>query len=273
MTSVGISESDLVLVAGATGGVGQLAVAKLLEMGSKVRVLTRNAAKAEKMFGEKVSVAVGDIRDCATLGAATENVTHIICASGTTVFPSARWEFDENPSPFEWVKLFLDPQYSKAKAKNNPEQADAKGVANLVAAAPKDLKRFVFISSIGVLRKDAFPYSLLNRFGGLDAKLKAEETIINSGLPYTIIRPGRLIDGPYTSYDLNSLIKATTEGKLDVIIGTGDKLAGDTSRIDVAGACVESIKNTATVGKIFEIINKGTRPAAIDWNKLFSSLI
>ncbi|BAT51955.1 NAD-dependent epimerase/dehydratase [Nostoc sp. NIES-3756] len=263
---------DLVLVVGATGGVGQLVVGKLLEKDVKVRTLTRNADKAKKMFDNKVEVFVGDIREPNTLPAAVDNVSHIICCTGTTAFPSARWEFDPQPNFFEWGQIFLDSNYREAKAKNTPAKVDAEGVANLVAAAPRNLKRFVFVSSVGILRKDQPPFSILNTFGVLDAKQKGEQTIINSGLPYTIIRPGRLIDGPYTSYDLNTLLKATTGGKLNVVIGKGDTLAGDASRIDVAAACVESIFYSASERQVFELINKGTRPPTIDWEKLFSQL-
>ncbi|PLZ85803.1 NmrA family NAD(P)-binding protein [Fischerella thermalis] len=42
MTSEEVFTEERVLVAGATGGVGQLVVGKLLEKGFKVRVLTRS---------------------------------------------------------------------------------------------------------------------------------------------------------------------------------------------------------------------------------------
>jgi uncharacterized protein YbjT (DUF2867 family) len=245
----------LILVAGATGGVGQLAVAKALEKGFTVRVLTRQADKAKQMFGDRVEIAVGDIRQPNTLPAAVQNVTHIICCTGTTAFPSAKWDFQNFFS-----------------AQNSPQQVDAVGVKNLVAAAPQDLQRFVFVSSCGVLRKKQFPFSILNAFGVLDAKQEGEQAIATSGLPYTIIRPGRLIDGPYTSYDLNTLLKATTDGKLAVVVGTGDTLVGDTSRIDVATACVECISDPATVNKTFEIVNSGARPKITDWEVLFAQL-
>ena len=180
-----LSNSDLILVTGATGGVGQLVIAKLLETNIPVRALTRSANKARKMFGDKVEIAEGDIREPDTLAAPTKNVTHIICCTGTTAFPSKRWDF---------ANFF--------QAQNTPQAVDAEGVKNLVAAAPKELKRFVFVSSCGVLRKDSFPFKILNAFGILDAKLQGEEAIKASELPYTIIRPARLIDGPYTSYDL-----------------------------------------------------------------------
>ncbi|WP_017651828.1 SDR family oxidoreductase [Fortiea contorta] len=263
---------DLVLVAGATGGVGQLVVGKLLEKGFPVRILTRNVAKATNMFNDKVEVAVGDIRNANTLPAAMANVAYIICCTGTTAFPSQRWEFDPQPSWIEWIQLFADSKYSNSRAKNSPAKVDAQGVSNLVAAAPQSLKRFVFISSCGILRQDKFPWSVLNAYGVLDAKQQGEQAIISSGLPYTIIRPGRLIDGPYTSYDLNTLLKATTGGKFGVVLGTGDTLQGDTSRIDVATAAVESLSHPASAEQIFEIINQGIRPSVIDWNSLFSEL-
>ncbi|MDF5710198.1 MAG: SDR family oxidoreductase [Nostoc sp. S4] len=272
MTSLQTSAEDLVLVAGGTGGVGQLVVGKLLEKGFRVRVLTRNATKAQQMFNQQVEIVVGDTRQPATLPTATSNVTQIICCTGTTAFPSARWEFEQSPNLIEWGLIFLNPQSSQTKAKNSPAKIDAQGISNLVAAAPQNLQRFVFVSSCGILRKDRFPFSVLNAFGVLDAKHKGEQSIINSGLPYTIIRPGRLIDGPYTSYDLNTLLRAKTGGKYGVVLGTGDTLSGDASRIDVANACVECLFYSSSSKKIFEIINKGQRPPAIDWESLFSGL-
>lgn len=58
---------------------------------------------------------------------------------------------------------------------------------------------------------------------------------MQSGLPYTILRPGRLTDGPYTSYDLNTLLKATAGTRQDIQVATRDELNGETSRIALAG--------------------------------------
>jgi uncharacterized protein YbjT (DUF2867 family) len=250
-----ISDLDKILVAGATGGVGQLVVAKLLAKNLSVRALTRSKAKAESMFDGRVELVEGDILKPDTLTQATDGISYIICCTGTTAFPSLRWDF---------ANLF--------QPANNPEAVDGTGVKNLVMAAPKDLKRFVFISSCGVLRKDQFPFNLLNAFGVLDAKLTGEKAITAANLPYTIIRPGRLIDGPYTSYDLNTLLRAKTDGKKAVVIAKGDNLNGDASRIDVANACVESLFYDTTVNQDFSIINSGDRPNDINWEELFRQL-
>ena len=250
-----LSNSDKVLVAGATGGVGQLVVAKLLDKDVNVRGLSRNKAKAEPMFDNRVEIVEGDIRYPNTLANATKDINYIICCTGTTAFPSLRWDF---------ANLF--------QPSNSPEAVDSEGVKNLVAAAPQDLKRFVFISSAGVLRKDELPYNILNAFGVLDAKITGEKAIVASSLPYTIIRPARLIDGPYTSYDLNTLLRAKTDGKQAVKIEPGDRLNGETSRIDVANACVEALLYDTTINKDFSLINDGERPERTDWQQLFSQL-
>ncbi|MEM6451713.1 MAG: SDR family oxidoreductase [Cyanobacteria bacterium P01_D01_bin.105] len=267
-----------VLVAGATGGVGQLVVANLLNQGYRVRSLTRSAEKAKAMFAGKTEVAVGNLCDPETLIAATAGITHLICATGTTALPSNRWDFatDFGSNPFEqaatWARIYLDADFRQANARNTPEAVDAIGVSNLIHAVPESLKRFVFVSSCGVTRQDQFPYTLLNAFGVLDAKRKGENALLRSGLPYTIIRPGQLTDGPYTSYDFNSLVKASTAGKLGVVIKTGDVLNGQTSRIDVAAACVACLNLEAAKNKAFEMVSKGDRPATIPWETLFAEV-
>ena len=104
-----------------------------------------------------------------------EGLDAVVCCTGTTAFPSARWEGD-----------------------NGPRQTDEVGVRNLVAAvqsASPSLRRFVLVSSIGVTRTGQFPFLILNAFGVLNAKAAGEKSLRDSGMPYTILRPGRLTDG------------------------------------------------------------------------------
>ena len=108
----------------------------------------------------------------------------------------------------------------------------------------------MLVSSAGVLRSDKLPYSILNLFSVLTCKRAAEDFLRSSGLPLTILRPGRLIDGPYTSYDLNTLLKATTdEARKGVKVAPGDCLDGQTSRLAVAEAVVQSLGLACCEGK------------------------
>ena len=174
------TSENLILVVGSTGGVGQLVVSKLLEKGLPVRILTRNAEKAAKMFNNKVEIAIGDICKPSTLTAAMANITAIICCTGTTAFPSARWEFNQTPNMIELVITAFNPQFLEDKAKNTPTKVDTQGVINLISAAPKNLNRFVFVSSCGILRKHQFPFNILNLF------LKQSFLVINHVTSYIL---------------------------------------------------------------------------------------
>ena len=69
----------------------------------------------------------------------------------------------------------------------------------------------------------------------LKYKRQSEELLMQSGLAYTILRPGRLTDGPYTSFDLNTLLQATAGTRQDIQVAAQDELNGETSRIALAG--------------------------------------
>jgi hypothetical protein len=57
----------------------------------------------------------------------------------------------------------------------------------------------------------------------LKFKHESELALMTSGLPYTIFRPSRLTDGPYTSYDLNTLLQVGLRG---ISKGEGGTLGG-----------------------------------------------
>lgn len=248
--------SMFVMVVGGTGGVGQLVVAKLLDRGVKIRALIRDPKKAESLFGKqdtnKLEILTGDTRHPEELNSSIfEGVTHVICCTGTTAFPSNRWDGD-----------------------NTPEKTDWDGIRNLVAALPSSVKRFVLVSSVGVTKSDKLPWSIMNLFGVLKFKKMGEDFLRNSGIAFTIIRPGRLMDGPYTSYDLNTLLKATAGTRRAILIGQGDELVGEASRIDVAEACIQALYLECTVGHTYEInsvegIGPGSDPQK--WENLFKS--
>lgn len=251
------SSSKLVLVVGGTGGVGQLVVASLLNRNIKSRLLLRDPQKAATFFGEQdeetLQVVTGDTRNPGDLDPSFfEGVTHVICCTGTTAFPSKRWDGD-----------------------NTPERVDWEGVRNLISALPSSVKRVVLVSSIGVTKFNELPWSIMNLFGVLKYKKMGEDFLQNSGLPFTIIRAGRLTDGPYTSYDLNTLIKATAGQRRAVLVGQGDKLVGEVSRLVVAEACIQALDIEFTQGKIYEINSvEGEGPGSDQqkWRELFQSV-
>ncbi|XP_004510204.1 uncharacterized protein At5g02240 [Cicer arietinum] len=250
------TSSKLVLVVGASGGVGQLVVASLLQRNIKSRLILRDLEKAKALFGEqdeeRFQVFRGDTRKQGDLDPSIfEGVTHVICCTGTTAFPSRRWDDDNTPESVDWV-----------------------GVKNLVSALPSSVKRVVLVSSIGVTKCNELPWSIMNLFGVLKYKKMGEDFLQSSGFPFTIIRPGRLTDGPYTSYDLNTLLKATAGQRRAVLIGQGDKLVGEASRIVVAEACIQALDLEVTENQIYEVnsvVGEGPGNDAQKWHELFET--
>ncbi|GAQ88069.1 hypothetical protein KFL_003980040 [Klebsormidium nitens] len=243
-----------VLVVGATGGVGQIVVSYLLDRGHQVRAVLRNKEKAEQIFGhehdDQLEMFVADTRHPDTLRPEIfEGVGSVICCTGTTAFPSKRWDGGK------------------------PEETDYHGFKNLLEKTPKSIKKFVLVSSVGVESYNSFPYNILNLFGVLKWKKLGEEMLEKSGHPFTIIRAGRLMDGPYTSYDLNTLLKTASGTRRAVILSKGDKLRGEASRLSVAEACLQALQLESTNGHIYEINSaEGDGPGTDSerWAALFS---
>ncbi|EEH54455.1 uncharacterized protein MICPUCDRAFT_20482, partial [Micromonas pusilla CCMP1545] len=224
-----------VLVVGSTGGVGQLVVAKLLESGFRVKALARSEESARALFADAFAsdddafeVVTGvDLRDAAALerSGACVGVDAIVSCVGTTAFPSARW-----------------------RDGNGPEATDF--VSGAFYTLSPNARRIVLVSSIGVTRTDRMPFLVLNLFGVLKFKAMGEQAVVDSGIPYTILRPGRLTDGPYTSYDVNTVLRATSGTRRAVDLRLGDDLLPEeTSRIVVADAAVAALSSAACVGK------------------------
>ena len=162
-----------VLVAGATGQTGQHIVKRLQQSGYRVRALVRDPEQAKAQLGPDVEYVAGDVKDPATLTPAMTGVSAVISSIG------ARGK--DGP--------------------DRPEKIDYEGVRNLVdAARAARIKQFVLISSQGVTHND----NPLNRMFGdvLIWKLKGEDYLRASGLAYTIVRPGLLLNEPGGQGDL-----------------------------------------------------------------------
>ncbi|GMH38679.1 hypothetical protein BSKO_06563 [Bryopsis sp. KO-2023] len=250
-----VAPGSSVLVAGAAGGVGQLVTARLLESGYHVKALTRDLEKAERFFGkdtENLEIVIGDLRDADKIKDFTEGVDAVCCVVGTTAFPSKRWD-----------------------GNNSCEQTDKIAVGNLIKGTPKDVKRFVLTTSAGVTRSDKFPFVLMDVFNVLTYKRMAEKMLMSSGLPYTIFRPSRLTDGPYTSFDLNTVLQATRGSRRDVHLSLEDNFSGEASRISIAEAIVQSLNLPIVENQAFAIESvegQGPEQDSEKWEEVFSAV-
>lgn len=107
------------------------------------------------------------------------------------------------------------------------------------ACRSQEIRRYVMVSSIGSNRPETWsdqmrPYQ--------EAKAEADKYLVESGLDYTIIRPGGLTDDPGTG---NVQIAERVE-------------YGTVTRDDVAAVIAECLVADNTIGKAFDLLNDGT---------------
>jgi uncharacterized protein YbjT (DUF2867 family) len=225
------AKGEWVLVAGATGRTGKLAVEQLLSRGYKVRAMVRDANKGKEAFPAGVEVVVGDVRDPATLKGPMKGVKYVISAIGAGGGP-------------------------KPEPGNGAEDIDNLGVANLAKAAKAaKVKQLVLVSSASTTHYADYPVAFMRPI--FFAKFTGESALRASGVPYTIVRPGGLIDEP--------------GGKAALALTQGDTAAGRIPRADVATVCVEALGRKDALGKTFEVVT-GTGAWPNDWAKDFAAL-
>jgi len=218
-------------------GAGLLIARLLHKRGFRVRVLARDPTKAAAELGASFEMIAGDLTKADTLAPAVAQVDHIIFTAGA---PGGRY------APQSLVKA-----------------TDYQGVADTLAAARQArlAGRFVYLNSIGI-ETPSLTGALLNllKRNTLVWRRRAEEDIRASGLDYTIIRVGFLLDCP--------------GGEHAVIVGQ-DALAPAPrhriARADVAEAFVEAMQHPSASRVTFEIV-WGKGPRRDSWSALFEKL-
>ncbi len=143
----------MILIAGATGGLGTKLVPLLAGHGHRLRLLVRDPTKAAKLEGELIETVAGDVRDPAVTQRATTGMSTVIAAM--TAF---------------------------GRGAGNAETVDWKGNANLIhAAEAAGVEHFILVSIHG-----AAPDHPMELFR---MKYRAEQELLASRLSWTIMRP------------------------------------------------------------------------------------
>ena len=222
-----------VLVAGATGKSGEWVVKRLLHYGIPVRVFSRDADKALRLFGPGVECVSGKIQSATDIARAVEGCSAVISTLGS----------------------------SSLSGESSPGEVDRDGVIRLVDEAAKaGVKHFGLQSSLAVTRW----YHPLNLFAGvLTKKWEAEEHLrkvfSGQGRSFTVVRPGGLKDGEPLHYKLH--------------LETGDRLwNGFINRSDVAELLVISLWIEKARNKTFEVISEGEEAQTEGLGKYYDTL-
>ena len=206
-----------VVVTGAAGRTGGLVLEKLIQSSlyDPVAVVrTEKSAQAlRKKIGNKCDVVVADVTDVSCLTSAFTGCKKLVMC--TSAVPKIKI--------LSILKVFILKLFQQTSRpefyflpNGEPYSVDWLGAKNQIdAAKAAKIEQFVFVSSMGGTQ----PENFLNTIGRVEGdelsgnillwKRKAEEYLIKSGVPYTIIHPGGLIDKP--------------GGEREVLLGADDK--------------------------------------------------
>ena len=223
----------IVLVAGATGRTGRLVLEQLRrDPRYAIRPMARDVAAARQNIGSDYAWVAGDVTKPETLRPALAGVSLVLVTIGAT----------ERSGP------------------NSPEFVDYGGVKNLTdAARAAGVRQLVLESSMGVGSGGGFLGMMLNLLSGdaLKWKARGEAHLRESGVPYTIVRPGGLTKDP--------------GGQTGIALQQGDEGSGRIPRADVAAVMIAVLDNPDALRKTFEVISddQAKRDA---WRTGFSAL-
>lgn len=232
-----LSETDLLLVTGATGLVGSHVVEQACAKGLRIRTLCRSGSDTTLLKEFGVDVVEGDLADPASLEKA--------CDSATVVVHCAAKVGDWGPTE----------EYRRINVDGTRALLDA-------ALASGSLRRWVQISSLGV-------YSGTDHYGtdettppntdGIDGytltKVESEQLVSdyieNKQLPAVILRPG-FIYGPRDRTVMPRLIDRLKRRKF-AYLGHHDKLMNNTYVGNLWEAIWLAVERDEVVGEIFNI--------------------
>lgn len=228
-----------VLVTGATGRTGSLVFEKLCNMSAtfSARGFARSPQKAEERFGTTEGFYFGDIKNSADLAPAIEGCHALV------ILTSAIPQMKAPPPPGQ------RPDFTYPEG-GWPEQVDYQGQVNQIEAAQAaGVKHIVLVGSMGGTNEQ-HPLNKMGNGNILIWKRKAEQYLIDSGIDYTIIRAGGLLDAP--------------GGQRELLVGKDDELLQNppesipTSipRADVAEVVVQALLEPAARNKAFDVISK-----------------
>ncbi|MFJ5230914.1 NAD(P)H-binding protein [Kitasatospora sp. NPDC088391] len=218
-----------VVVIGGTGRLGRLLLPRLHRSGRPARAVGRGGCQDPARLPGRSTAHTADVRD-------PDSLVAPLHGCGAVVFCVEPGTAESGP--------------------DSPEATMYEGVRNVldVLAAAAAAPRFVLVSQILVTRRD-HPMNAYGRL--LDWRMRGEDAVRASGLPYTVVRPGWLTD----VHDPGERVR----------LEQGDRGEGWVSRESVAEACVQSLRHPTAVGRTFELYNE-PGPATTDWLLHFARL-
>ena len=193
-----------VVVAGGHGKIGLRLLRRLADGGHRGRGLIRNPEHAADLEAAGAEPVVCDMEALDDLSGCCEGADAVVFAAG-------------------------------AGPGSGPERKRTVDYGAAVKLMDAGIRRYVMVSAIAAGRPEEWSEAMRPYY---EAKAEADHRLEDSGLDYTIVRPGGLTDDPGTGL---------------VTVGT-DLERGEIPRDDVAAVLLAVLETPGSVGKTFELV-------------------
>ena len=197
-----------VVVAGGHGKVGMRLLRLLAEHGHRARGLVRNPDHVAELADIGAEAVVCDMEALEDLSGCCTGADAVVFAAG-------------------------------AGPGSGPERKQTVDLGAAVKLMEAGVRRYVMVSAISAGRPGDWSEPMRPYY---EAKAEADRRLEESGLDYTIVRPGGLTDGAGTGA---------------VTVGT-DLARGDIPRDDVAAVLLAVLETPSSIGKTFELVSGDT---------------
>ncbi len=206
-------EGGRILLTGGSGFVGN-AIRHALR-GKPLRLLVRNRANVGQL-PPNVEVVEADITNPATLQGAAEGCTTVI-----------------------HLVAIIEEQGNQTF-----DRVIRGGTENVVREAQRaGVSRFILMSALGAQDDPRYAY--------MQAKWRAEQAVISSGMAYTIFRPS-VVFGPGDGF-INALAGVIKQFPLIPVVGAGTSKFQPVAVEEVAAAFARAVDDPTTAGNIYEL--------------------
>jgi len=219
------AKDGAVIVFGGTGRLGAPIVKLLVQAGEDVTVFARKDSDKSRLAGLKVDYVVGDLTDEKSVAAAFDSKKFRIAIDGS----AQRGESSQIPKFYETTTRYI-----------------------LTHAKRTGVKQFIHHGSVGAGENIKQVPALANfkQTPALIDKGLTEQAIIDSGVPYTIIRNGLLPQDPQPP--------ATNKGRLTVDYSTFTEITRD----DLAIFTLDAMDNPARINMIYHAADESLKTRA-----------
>ena len=224
-------DSRLILVTGATGFVGRTLVEVLVARGKRVRALVHRPGREHSSIAKGVDLHVGDVTDPSSLRSAMEGVEAVVHLVAVIR--------ERGGATFDGV--------------------NHQGTSNVAQAAREaGAGCLVHLSAVGAVDDHRFPY--------LRSKWRAEREVVESGVPYTVLRAS--IQFGEGDEFINTLAGAVKAFPIVPVAGDGKALFQPIAVEEVAECIAQAVDREELRGQTIEIGG----PEQLSYNQILDTI-